>query len=150
MTDTSRFERKHETVIDAPAEAIFDYVTNPQTWPEWIAASHHIESANRPMTTEDTFSEKWHTRKGEVTLDWVITTCERPGCWIGETGAPFLGPIIVRYDIEPVTGGHRFTRTVTNPARPKPPTPEMIQAVDDEAATALANIKRHVEARAEN
>jgi len=147
MTETFAFERAHEIIIDAPAAAIFDYVTNPQTWPQWIAASHQIDSADKPLTTEDTFSETWATRKGEVTLNWVITTCERPTCWVGETGAAFLGPIIVRYDLEAVGDGQRFTRTVSNPARPKPPTPEMIAAVDAEAATALANIKRNVEAQ---
>ncbi len=147
MTDTVEFQCAHDIVIDANPEAIFDYVTNPQSWPQWIAASHRIDSADRPMTTADTFSETWSTRTGAVTLDWVITTCERPTCWVGETGAAFLGPIIVRYDIEPADAGHRFTRTVFNPARPKAPTPAQIEAVDDEAATALANIKRNVEAQ---
>jgi uncharacterized protein YndB with AHSA1/START domain len=43
-TETFAFERSHNIVIDAPAKAVFDYVTNPQSWPEWLAASHHIDS----------------------------------------------------------------------------------------------------------
>ena len=46
-TETFAFERSHNIVIDAPAKAVFDYVTNPQSWPEWLAASHHIDSENQ-------------------------------------------------------------------------------------------------------
>lgn len=45
MSQSMRFERSHEIVIDAPAGDILDYVSNPNSWPEWIAASHHIDSA---------------------------------------------------------------------------------------------------------
>ncbi|MEK9722381.1 MAG: SRPBCC family protein [Rhodospirillaceae bacterium] len=147
MPPTHDFRCAHDIVIDAPAEAIFDYVTNPNSWPEWIAASHEVTGPDRPLTTADTFREQWSSRTGPVTLDWIITACEHPRLWIGETGASFLGPIVVRYDIEPADGGHRFTRTVHNPARPQPITDAMRAAVDAEAATALANIKRNVEAR---
>ena len=40
MTDTVAFERSHDILIDAPPAAVYDYVTNPRTWPEWIVASH--------------------------------------------------------------------------------------------------------------
>jgi hypothetical protein len=30
---TVAFERSHDIVIAAPAKAVFDYVTNPQSWP---------------------------------------------------------------------------------------------------------------------
>ena len=54
----------------------------------------------------------------------------------------------MRYDAAAAPGGTRFTRTVRNLNRPKPPTEEMIQRMDEEAETALAAIKRNVEARA--
>ena len=38
-------------------------------------------------------------------------------------------------------------RSAVNPARPKPPTPEMVQVIDDEAATAFASNKRNVWSR---
>ena len=38
-------------------------------------------------------------------------------------------------------------RSAVNPARPKPPTPEMVQVIDDEAITAFANNKRNIESR---
>ena len=37
--------------------------------------------------------------------------------------------------------------SAVNPARPKPPTPEMVQVIDDEAITAFANNKRNIESR---
>ena len=37
------FERSHDIMIDAPPRAIYDYVCNPNSWPEWLAASHRID-----------------------------------------------------------------------------------------------------------
>ena len=144
---TTAFECRHEILIDASPQAVFDYVTNPRSWPEWIAASHHIDSPDRPLGKGERFNEQWHTRTGGVRLDWIVTACEPPHLWIAETGADFIGPIIVRYDCEPVGQGARYVRTVRNPARPRPATPEIVARVDEEAATALANIKTQVERR---
>ena len=71
-TATVAFECSHDIVIDASASAVFDYVTNPQSWPEWLAASHAIDSANRPLEAGEVFSEKWHIRSGEVALNWIV------------------------------------------------------------------------------
>ena len=46
-----------------------------------------------------------------------------------------------------MTGGTRFTRILRNPARPKPPTPEMVERMSAEAELGLSNIKRIVEAK---
>ena len=48
-----------------------------------------------------------------------------------------------------MTGGTRFTRILRNPARPKPPTVEMIERMSAEAALGLelGNIKKIVERR---
>jgi len=147
MTETWTFEHVWDVVIQAPAAAVYDYVTNPHSWPEWLAASHHIDSPDRPLAKGERFRERWHTRKGEAVLDWIITESDRPHLWIGETGTEFLGPIIVRYDFEGVGEGTRYVRTVINPARPKPATADMAARMDEEAAVGLANIKRIVEER---
>lgn len=136
MSTTVAFERSHDILIDAPPAAVFDYVTNPKSWPEWLAASHHIDSADRSLRAGETFHEKWHTSKGEVRLDWIV-----------ETRTDFIGPIVIRYTCAPEAGGTRYRRTVTNPARPKPPTPEMIARIDEEARIGLGNIKAIVERR---
>lgn len=145
--DTHPFERSHSIVIAATADAVFDYVTNPRTWPQWIASSHELVCDDRPMRYGDTFHEYWSTRSGPVELDWLVIACDAPRLWNGLTGAPFTGPIIVEYRCDDVPGGVRFTRTLRNPARPKPPTPDMLARIDAEAEAALANIKHNVEAR---
>jgi uncharacterized protein YndB with AHSA1/START domain len=147
MAETCTFEHVWDVVIEAPAEAVYDNVTNPHSWPEWLAASHHIDSPDRSLVAGERFREQWHTRRGEAVLNWIITESDRPRLWIGETGTEFLGPIVVRYDFEVVAAGTRYVRTVTNPARPKPATAEMAARMDEEAALGLANIKRIVEER---
>jgi|GEM_PF-423724 hypothetical protein len=147
MTDTVAFERSHDILIDAPAKAVLDYVSNPNSWPEWIAASHEMDSPDRPLVVGDTFCEQWHTRTGPAELNWRVTECQSPHLWIAATGTDFLGPIIARYDVVSVGDQVRYTRTIQNPARAKAPTAEMIERIDAEAKVSLENIKRNVEAR---
>jgi uncharacterized protein YndB with AHSA1/START domain len=144
---TISFERSHDILIDAPPQAVFDYVTNPQSWPEWISATHHIDSANRPLTLGETFHETWHIRSGDVPMDWTVTTCDSPRLWIVRADTAFMGPIIIQYTCETVDGRTRFTRTTQNPERPKSPTDDQIARMDAEATTALGNIKTNVERR---
>ena len=143
---TFPFEHRNDIVIAAPAEKIFDYVTNPKSWPEWLPSSHHIDCEDRPMRFGDTFHEHWSTRSGRVDLDWVVIACDAPRLWIGLTNATsFLGPIVVQYNCEDVAGGTRFTRTVRNPQRPKPATEDQVRRMNEEAVLGLSNIKAKVE-----
>ena len=142
---TFPFEHRNDIVIAAPAERIFDYVTNPKSWPEWLPSSHHIDCENRPMRFGDTFHEHWSTRTGRVDLDWVVIACDRPFLWIGLTNTTFIGPVVVQYNCEAAGGGTRFTRTVRNPQRPKAPTADQVQRLDEEARLGLSNIRTKVE-----
>ena len=147
MNETVSFERSHSIVVAAEPAAVLDYVSNPNSWLEWMVSSHHIEADDRPHRSGDGFRELWHTRTGEVELNWRVTDGEPGRFWVGEAETAFIGRIVVRYDVEPVDGGTRFTRTLRNPARPKPPSDDMIRRMDEEAEICLANIKRQVEAR---
>ncbi|MZR31949.1 SRPBCC family protein [Sneathiella litorea] len=147
MVETHSFKRSHSILISAPAGNVLDYVCNPNSWPEWLAASHKIDSPDRPLRKDDTFVEEWHTRSGPAQLNWVVTECEPPHLWVGETQTDFIGTIIVRYDVKEEGDQVRFTRTMINPARPKPPTQDQINRLNKEADIALANIKKNVEAR---
>lgn len=144
---TVAFERSRNIVIDTPAAAVFDYVTNPQSWPEWLAASHHIDSENRPLDTGEVFHEKWHIRSGEVALNWIVRAAIRPKLWIVQAETDFIGPIVVQYTCDEHDGRTTFTRTLRNPARKKLPTDEQIANMDAEAKIGLENIKRFVEQR---
>lgn len=156
MTDLERtapdgtvaFERFHDIEIDAPALAVLDYVSNPQSWPEWMPATHEILSDDRPLQAGETFSERWATRKGEVGLEWTVSERIDPTLWVAETHTPFTGPIIARYEVTELGPDRcRYLRRIVNPARPKAPTDQMVQRIDDEAAVCLANIKSRVESR---
>ena len=93
------------------------------------------------MKRGDTFRELWHTKFGEAQLNWTSTESQEARLRIGETYKPFTGKIIVRYDVESIEGRKKFTRTLINPARPKPVTEKIVQAIDTEAAESLENIK---------
>lgn len=144
--ETTSFEQLADIVIEASAQAVLDYVSNPQSWQEWMPATHEIQSDDRPLLTGETFTERWATRKGEVGLQWRVTKRTDPTLWQAETEAPFTGPIVARYELDEL-GPHRcrYVRRIINPARPKPPTPEMIERMNTEADVCLANIKRLVE-----
>ena len=144
---TVPFKHSNSIVIAAPAEKIFDYVTNPKSWPEWLPSSHEIECDNRPMGFGDTFHEHWSTRSGRVDLDWVVIACERPSLWIGLTNTSFIGPVVVQYSLEAVEVGTRFTRIVRNPQRPRAATEDQVRRIDEEAILGLANIRKNVEGR---
>ena len=100
MTETYEFERSHEIFIDAAPGVVLDYVSHPNSWPEWIYASHYIYSEDRPLKLGDTFRKLWHTKSGEAELNWTSTEFQEARFRIGETYTPFTGKIIVRYDVE--------------------------------------------------
>ena len=147
MSESSAFERSHSIEINTPASAVFDYVSNPQSWPEWLAASHRIDSEDRPLSQGETFHEKWRTSKGDVQLDWIVEACDRPARWVARTSTDFIGPIVAEYVFQETDGRTTYTRHIRNPARPKPPTAQMIERIDEEAAIGLQNIKSNVERR---
>ncbi|MGY8635388.1 SRPBCC family protein [Bradyrhizobium sp. 14AA] len=142
------FDRSHDIRIEAPPEAVFDYVCNPNSWPEWLAASHRIESENRALEAGETFREQWRIRRGEVVLNWRVAESDRPHVWTVQADTDFIGPIVIRYTFEREGDVTKYTRHLSNPRRPVAPSDDQIQRMDEEAAIALANIKRQVEQRA--
>ena len=115
---TVAFERSHSILIDATPAQVLDYVANPNSWPEWIAASHLIEADDRPLVRGDTFREEWATRTGKVELNWRVTDNAPGRYWVAEADTAFIGRIVARYDVEVVDGKTKYTRTIRNPARP--------------------------------
>ena len=145
MTETHEFERSHEIFIDAAPGVVLDYVSHPNSWPEWIYASHYIESEDRPLKLGDTLRELWHTKSGEAELNWTSTEFQEARLRIAETITPFACTIIVSYDVDFIEGRTKFMRTLNNPALPKPITEKIVLAIDTEAFESMENIKRNVE-----
>jgi limonene 1,2-monooxygenase len=147
--DTTPFEHTNEILVNVAADVLLDYVSNPQSWCEWMPATHEIRCDDRPLQLGETFSERWATRKGEVGLAWRVTDRKDGELWVAETETPFTGPIVARYEVI-ATGPTqcRYVRRVINPARPKAPTAEMIERMQDEAIICLDNIKRILEDKA--
>jgi uncharacterized protein YndB with AHSA1/START domain len=141
------FVRKHDILIDAPPEAVFNYVCNPHSWPEWLAASHKIEGPDHALKLGEAFREEWQIRRGVIVLHWKVTESNRPTAWTCEADTDFIGPIVIRYTFEKEGGGTRYTRQLSNPKRPSEPTEDQLTRMDEEARVGLANIKRQVEWR---
>ena len=123
---TVAFERAYSIVIDATPTQVLDYVSNPNSWPEWIAASHEITADDRPLGPGDTFHERWEIRSGEVELNWRVIDHAPGRYWIAEADTAFIGKIVCRYDAEPVEGGTKYTRTIRNPARARAQKPSTL------------------------
>jgi hypothetical protein len=147
MSDTVRFERSHDVEIEATPAEVLDYVSNPQTWREWMPATHDIDSPDRPLQAGERFTERWGTSRDEVQLDWHVSGREHPTSWEAWTETSFIGRIEARYTCVATPTGTHYTRTIVNPGRPKAPTEEVVARIDDEAAVCLANIKAAVERR---
>ncbi len=144
---TVSFIHKNDIHIDAPPEAVYDYVCDPNSWPEWLAASHAIQSPRRALHKGETFEEQWHIRRGEITMSWLVTEGDRPNAWTVEAETSFIGRIVIRYTFVPEAGGTRYGRSLSNPARAALPSAQQLAQIDEDARIGLANIKRIVEQR---
>jgi len=144
---TVSFRRQHDVLINAPAEAIYDFLSNPNFRPLWRPASAKVEAADRPLTRGETFREEWHLRRGIVVLNWIVLDDEPPNSWTIRADTEFVGPIVIRYCLEPEGDATRIIHHVTNPRRPSEPSLEQIQCVDEEIVSGLAALKRQVEDR---
>jgi uncharacterized protein YndB with AHSA1/START domain len=101
------FVRKHDVLIDAPQEAVFDYVCNPHSWPEWLATSHKIEGPDQPLESGQTFREEWQIRRGKVELHWSVTESDRPHAWTCQADTDFIGQIVICSTFEEEKGRTR-------------------------------------------
>lgn len=144
---TVSFRRQNDVLINAPAEALYDFLSNPNFRPLWREASRKVESADRSLRRGETFREEWHIRRGIVVLNWIVLDDERPNSWTIRADTDIVGPIVVRYCLEQEGDATRCIHHVTNPRRPSEPTPEQIQCIDQEIVTGLAALKRHIEDR---
>jgi hypothetical protein len=142
---TITFRRQHEILIDAPPEAIYDFISNPNFRPLWCEASSRIEAPDRPLKRRETFHEDWRRHRGIIHLKWVVLDDDRPDSWTIRADTDFIGPIVIRYCLVQEGAATRCIQHVSNPRRPSEPSPEQLNSIDKESSTELAGIKRLVE-----
>jgi hypothetical protein len=142
---TVSFHRQHEIRIDAPAEAIYDVISNPNFRPLWCEATARVEAADRPLKRGERCHEEWRTRHGVLGLDWIVLDDERPNSWTIRADTDVVGPIVIRYCLSQDGAASRCLLHVNNPRRPSEPSPELLQRIDDETRAGLAGLKRLVE-----
>jgi len=74
------FERRHDVLIKAKRAAVFDYVTNPKKWPEWMPAALKVNYEDHTARLGEVFQQQWNTGKGPVDLDWLVIAATGPDC----------------------------------------------------------------------
>jgi len=145
---TVSFRLQNDVLINAPVGAIYDFLCNPNFRPLWREASVKIEAAaDRPLTRGEKFREEWRLRRGTVVLDWIVLDDERPNSWTIRADTDIVGPIVIRYCLEPEGDATRCIHHVTNPRRPSGPSEEQVRCIEAEIMAGLASLKRHVEER---
>jgi uncharacterized protein YndB with AHSA1/START domain len=142
---TVSFRRQHDVLINAPAEKIYDFLSNPNFRPLWRPTSNKIEAADRPLRRGERFREEWRHPGGIVVLDWIVLDDERPNSWTIRADTEIVGPMVIRYCLEPEGDGTRIIHHVTNPRRPSEPGLEQVRRVDEEIISGLAALKRQIE-----
>jgi uncharacterized protein YndB with AHSA1/START domain len=144
---TVSFRRQNDVLISAPAETIYDFLSNPTFRPLWREASRKVEAADRSLRRGETFREEWHIRRGIVLLHWIVLDDERPNSWTIRADTDIVGPIVVRYCLEQEGDATRCIHHVTNPRRPSEPSLDQIRCIDEEIVAGLAALKRQIEDR---
>jgi hypothetical protein len=142
---TVSFRRQHDVLISAPAEVIYDIVSNPNSRPLWCEASRKIEASDRSLRRGQRFREEWRARRRIMVLDWIVLDDERPNSWTIRADTDLVGPIVIRYCLEQEDGATRCIHHVSNPRRPSEPSPDQVRSIDEDILIGLAGLKRYVE-----
>ena len=147
LSEQKRLDIIVSTEIEASCEKVFDYLCNPNSWPEWLAASERIESEDRVLEPGDTFYERYGGPQGGMDVHWTVLKCDRPRRWDISCHVDIAGPVVIRYDFEQKGTSCVFTRSVIMTDRPGPASKEEIAAFEHESNIALAAIKANMERR---
>lgn len=119
------FTATSKTLFDHPAEAVYDFASNPHNWPKTYKGSHAIANELRsPLEVGDSWTEIIKLSDTfSCRSTWTLITAERPRKWviqqvdnIGQPvdgGAGVDGITTITYMFEPIGDGMTlFTRTL--------------------------------------
>lgn len=68
--------------IDRPAQEVFDFITDPCTWPRWHPATVSVPgAASRPALEGETIVEEVRFGPGRDTFRWEVVEREAPRRW---------------------------------------------------------------------
>ena len=105
--------RIHTTIdIPRPPEAVFDFVTNPGSWPQWHPSSLGVSGVtDHSLEVGEQVTEAFRVagRRGSVT--WTCIERDRPHRWAIEGSPQEGGSGTISYLLTAHDGGTRFERT---------------------------------------
>jgi carbon monoxide dehydrogenase subunit G len=81
----SKLER--EIHIDAPAEAVYDKLTDPQCLDDWVTVHEALEEApDRNVEVGDTLVQRMKVAGQKIRITWHVDEAERPSrvVWTGK------------------------------------------------------------------
>ena len=97
--------------LDAPPQAVYDFVTNASLWPTWHPATRAVRDVPaRPLVLGETMVEDIRAGWRHEEATWRVTEYLPPRRWTIAAQSP-RGHATVSYDLQAETGGTRFERT---------------------------------------
>lgn len=144
-----------ENSIDIAAQPpqVFAYVATPANWPRWHPASRAVRGiTDRTPAVGESVTETYEIGDYRDTATWTTVELEAPRRWRFATRGEHGGSAEIAYSLTPTATGTQFRRELFYRG------PNLAFAIVDrlklrainasDSATALANVKRDVEAAA--
>jgi uncharacterized protein YndB with AHSA1/START domain len=100
---------RRSTVIDAPIDAVWDLVMDPERLGEWVTIHRAVSDVpDGELETGSRFRQRMRLKGVPLKVRWEVVECRRPhrARWLGEAGAGATAEIA--YDLSEVDGGTRF------------------------------------------
>jgi uncharacterized protein YndB with AHSA1/START domain len=100
---------RQSIVIDAPIEAVWDLVMDPERLGEWVTIHRAVSDVPEgALGTGSRFRQRMRLKGVPLKVHWEVVECRRPhrARWHGEAGAGATAEIV--YDLSEVNGGTRF------------------------------------------
>jgi hypothetical protein len=136
--------------IEKPVEVVFGFATHAAQWHRWHPATASVSNvADRPLIVGDQVTESIRAGARSFDATWTVVACEAPNLWVISTRTE-QGLARIAYRLAERGAGCQFGRTLEYRSLRWP-----WRALDSsitrlvlarQSATALANLKRVVEA----
>ena len=145
----SKLER--EIHIDAPAEVVYDKLTDPDCLGEWVTVHDEMEEApDRNVEPGDTLVQRMKIAGQKVRITWHVDEAERPSRVVWTGRGPMGTKAKATYEIESLNGDgctFSYTNEYDLPGGPagKLAGKAIIGASGSEADKSLERLKKLIE-----